>query len=478
MELYRCEASGNAFCRILFISGKSVPDAAGLSEREQQYVTGRFEKDHRVVEVNRFEQIIWLISRDPDSQGHSLLENLRRDGCELVSQLNKQKVEEAILEDYTGESAWMEALVEGMMLGSYQFLSYLSRADEKRNSFSRLGLTPTVTLDPEELSSAFEAVKRARDLVNEPLSHLNAPQLAEKIRDWGQEAGFQTEILDKKRIESLQMGGLLAVNKGSIDPPRFVILTWEPTNAVNDKPLVLVGKGVMYDTGGLSLKPTLNSMDYMKSDMAGAAAVAASLYAVARLNWPVKVIGLIPATDNRPDGNAYAPGDVIRMHDGSTVEVLNTDAEGRMLLADALTYAKKYDPELVIDLATLTGTSQLCLGAEASALMGTAADSVMNELVESGFASHERLVRFPLWPEYDKMLESDIADRKNIGGRLAGGITAGKFLQHFTDYPWMHLDIAGTAFLSKRDAYRGPGGTGVGVRLLIHFIRSHFLKTN
>ncbi|MCX6223842.1 MAG: M17 family metallopeptidase, partial [Bacteroidia bacterium] len=286
--------------------------------------------------------------------------------------------------------------------------------------------------------------------------------------------GLSVEILDKTQIESLRMGGLLAVNNGSIDPPRFIIMTWEPENYVNDSPLVLIGKGITFDTGGLSIKPTPGSMDEMKCDMAGAAAVAGTLIALARMNLPVRTIGLIPATDNRPDGNAYAPGDVIRMHDNTTVEVLNCDAEGRLILADALSYARKYQPELVIDLATLTGSAQVALGSQASVIMGTAPDGTFDQLIQAGFSVHERLVRFPLWEDYAKLLESEIADVKNIGGRNAGAITAGKFLERFTGYPWIHIDIAGTAFLTSRESYRGIGGTGTGVRLLLEFITQYY----
>jgi leucyl aminopeptidase len=212
-------------------------------------------------------------------------------------------------------------------------------------------------------------------------------------------------------------------------------------------------------------------MDYMKCDMAGAAAVSCAIYAIALAGLPLHIIGLIPATDNRPDGNAYVPGDVVTMYDGTTVEVLNTDAEGRMILADALAYAKQYKPELVIDLATLTGAAHAALGNEGMAGMGNAPREIMNRLIDCGYAVHERIAEFPFWEEYKDMLKSDIADMKNIGGKYAGAITAGKFLEHFTDYPYIHLDIAGPAFNKKRESYRGIGGSGVGVRLLFEFFR-------
>jgi leucyl aminopeptidase len=307
--------------------------------------------------------------------------------------------------------------------------------------------------------------------VNEPQSYLDAVTFADEMKSMGKKAGLKVEVLNKKQIESLKMGGLLAVNKGSQTPPTFTILEWKPKKVKNKQPLVLVGKGVVYDTGGLSLKPTPNSMDTMKCDMAGGAAVAAAMYAIAKAQLPYYVIGLVPATDNRPGENAYTPGDVIKMYDGQTVEVLNTDAEGRMLLGDALAYAKKYKPELVLDFATLTGAAAAAIGPYGIVCMGTAAEKQKNALKESGNTVYERLVEFPFWDEYAKLIKSDLADMKNIGGPIAGAITAGKFLEKYTDYPWMHFDIAGPAYISSTDSYRGKNATGVAVRLLFDFVK-------
>ena len=207
--------------------------------------------------------------------------------------------------------------------------------------------------------------------------------------------------------------------------------------------------------------------------MAGAAAVAGTFYAVAACNLPVHLIGLVPATDNRPDGNAIVPGDIITMLDGTTVEVLNTDAEGRLLLGDALSWAKQYAPALVIDLATLTGSAAAAIGTQGMVAMQKSAEKWYTALEESGFYTHERLVLFPLWEEYREMLKSDVADIKNIGGKEAGTITAGKFLEHFTSFPWIHLDIAGPAFFHTADAYRTKGGSGTGVRLLFDFFHKY-----
>jgi leucyl aminopeptidase len=267
------------------------------------------------------------------------------------------------------------------------------------------------------------------------------------------------------------MGGLLAVNQGSPEPPTFTIMEYKPEGARNEKPYVLVGKGVVFDTGGLSLKPTPASMDMMKCDMAGGAAVVGTLYALAKNQVPLHVIGLVPATDNRPGGLAFAPGDVITMYSGLTVEVMNTDAEGRLLLGDALAFAKKYNPELVLDFATLTGSAARAIGKEGIVCMGTADEDVLSELKKAGHATHERLVEFPLWDEYADHIKSDIADLNNIGKAEAGAISAGKFLERFTDgYPWVHFDIAAPAFLTAPDSYRGKGGTGTAVRLTYEFL--------
>jgi leucyl aminopeptidase len=308
-------------------------------------------------------------------------------------------------------------------------------------------------------------------MVNEPASHLNAVQLAEKFQMMGRDAGFSVTVFDKVKIQELKMGGLLAVNLGSIDPPTFSVLEWKPVNHKNVQPIVLVGKGVVYDTGGLSLKPTKDSMDYMKCDMAGGATVAAVLYFAAKCQLPIHLIALIPSTDNRPDGNAYAPGDVITMHSGQTVEVLNTDAEGRLLLADALSYAKIFDPFLLIDVATLTGSAAMAVGQYGIVGMGTAGNDIFGLLKVAGENVYERIVEFPLWEEYGESIKSDIADMKNIGAREAGAISAGKFLEKFVSYPWIHLDIAGPSYINSRDQYRTKGGTATGIRLLIDFLK-------
>ncbi|UKN00847.1 leucyl aminopeptidase [Paracrocinitomix mangrovi] len=362
----------------------------------------------------------------------------------------------------------IELFVEGFALSAYKFDKYLSK--KKENKLKAV-YTTNQKADLNTVMHIVEATNWARTLVNEPVSYLTASQFSADIVEKCKDSGVKVEVLEKAKIESLKMGGLLAVNKGSIDPPTFTIMEWKPKKVTNKKPIVLVGKGIVYDTGGLSLKPTANSMDMMKCDMAGGAAMAATIYAVAKLNLPIHVITLIPATDNRPGGNAYAPGDIITMFNGMTVEVLNTDAEGRMALADALAYSDKFKPELVIDAATLTGAAARAIGVHASVVMGNADKAELDLLEEAGNHTFDRIASFPFWREYGDEMKSKIADLKNLGGAEAGMITAGKFLENFTSSPYIHLDIAGPSFILSEKGYNPAGGTGTAVRLLVEFLK-------
>ena len=400
------------------------------------------------------------------------LELARRAAADMCARLNTAKSREAQALDMAGDGELLLAMAEGIALANYSFRKYKS-TDKGAPTLARLiviskGVTAKAL---EGVGDSCEATCMARDLVNEPVSFLTAPQLSAELRTLGRSSGFTVQVIEKRQMEALGMGGLLAVNKGSIDPPTFNILEWKPKRAVNKAPLVLVGKGVVYDTGGLSLKPTPNGMDHMKCDMAGAAAVAGALSLAARRDLPLHVVGLIPATDNRPGGNAYAPGDVIHMHNGMTMEMVNADAEGRIILADALSYGERFKAELVMTIATLTGAASRAIGTYGIVGMGTADETTFARLVEAGEQVHERIARFPFWEEYDAEIDSDIADVKNLGGENAGMITAGKFLARFTTRPLIHLDIAGPAYLMKRDHYRPKGGTGVGVRLVHQYIQ-------
>ena len=454
---------------------KSGTDLKGtpLTADEIDFVKKQHRAKHQVVELNRYKNMAYVVYGDLLGTRETRLETWRKNGNSTQHMIKKAQIERVVVVPVVANKEEVLAFTEGLMLGNYQFLKYKGDANKLRNSLIQVDVyMPEVEdADLDRVVLLVDAVCFARDLVNEPDSYLTAVQLSEEIKIRGEMSHAKVEIFYKNKIEALKMGGLLAVNRGSLNPPTFTIVEWKPENAVNSKPYVFVGKGVVYDTGGLSLKPA-NSMDTMKCDMAGGAAVAAAVHAIAQAKLPVYVIGLIPATDNRPDGNAYTPGDVVMMHDGTTVEVLNTDAEGRMILADALSYAKIYDPELVIDMATLTGSAARAIGSVAMVGMKSKSDQEFDLLKKSGDLVHERIVEFPLWDEYKEMLKSEVADLKNIGGADAGAITAAKFLEHFTDYPYIHLDIAGPAFIAKRDSYRPIGGTGIGVRLLFDFIQS------
>jgi leucyl aminopeptidase len=461
---------------LIIIGRKEDPFGQFLQNKnEKAYLKGVFEKKARPVAINQYKRWIFVLPVEADKKPvHEVLEEIRKGGKSILSLINENNISKACIIDLTANSSFLTALIEGITLGNYQFNKYFTKSKKEENSLQSLQVysSELKKKQVDELNYLTRAVYKARDLVNEPLSHLTAVRLAAEIEKMGKESGFNVEVFHKKKIESLRMGGLLAVNKGSIDPPTFSILTWKPEKAKNKKPIVLVGKGIVFDSGGLSLKPTFESMDYMKSDMAGAAAVAGTFFALASSGIPVYTIGLIPSTDNRPDGNAYAPGDVIKMFNGTTVEVLNTDAEGRMILADALSWAKRYKPELVITVATLTGAAQAAIGNNGIVTMGNSGRDVFEKLKHSGDMVFERLAEFPFWNDYNESLKSDIADLKNIGGRYAGAITAGKFLEHFTDYPFIHLDIAGPAFNKACDSYRGKGGSGVGIRLLYDFLKN------
>jgi leucyl aminopeptidase len=460
---------------IILVDDKTNFKTAGLSkpiaDEAQQFLS---EKGNTIFQQQYEGRTLSIVKIDTAREEYKTLEAARKAANTINKFLNGKKVKEASLLNATRKIKLTAAFAEGFALSNYEFLKYKTK-DKKEKTLTALHVDAK-SCDKKtlgEISILVAANFFSRTLINEPLSYLTATKLSEEIKNAGKENGFTVEVFDKKKIEALKMGGLLAVNKGSIDPPTFTVLEYKPNRKKNKKPIVLVGKGVVYDTGGLSLKPTTNSMDMMKCDMSGAAAVAGIFIAVAQLRLPIHIVGLIPATDNRPGMNAYVPGDVVPMMSGMNVEMLNADAEGRMILADALHYAKQYQPELVFDFATLTGAAKAATSSVASPFMGTAGNEVKKRLLASANNTYERLIEFPLWDEYGEMIKSDVADIKNVGGSEAGAITAGKFLEHFTDYPWMHFDIAGTAYIMHEDSYRGKYGTAVGVRLITDFLKNY-----
>jgi leucyl aminopeptidase len=443
-----------------------------FSKEEMSFIRKEIKDKKKQIVINQYKRlaIVQVLTNDA---GYANLEVARKAGSGLAGRLNGVKASQVAISSAMSIEVVM-AFSEGLILSNYQFLKYKTKAASEKNSLKSVGIhhKSITKSDIDYLKAVCTAVYKTRYLLNEPPNFLTAVELSNQFTKMGKDAGFSVKVYDKKEIVKMKMGGLLSVNLGSIDPQTFTVMEYKPANAVNSKPYVLVGKGVVYDTGGMSLKPTPNSMDSMKCDMAGGAAVGGAMYAIAKSKLPVHVIALVPATDNRPDGNAYVPGDVITMMSGKTVEVLNTDAEGRLILADALHYAKSLKPELVMEFSTLTGAAAAAIGQYGIVSMGKVNDATRAELEIAGNNVYERLAEFPMWDEYDDLLKSDIADLKNIGGPYGGAITAGRFLLNFTDYPYMHFDIAGPAFIKGNDSYRGKNGTGVGVRLITEFIKN------
>ena len=484
---------------LLVSSLKTLPDGV-FTTSELSFIRRQHKELKKdIISYNRLEHWIYIYVIKDEKADYKRLEECRKAGDKVGGMLNSQKAEKVVIFDHENHPAETLAFAEGMALGNYQFLKY-KRDSEKKNTLRKIEIYSQAiseerlaksdepramshesshhhdlphglhhVLPHDLLNIVNEAVYKCRDLINEPASYLTATVFSKEIEKLGKDCGAKVEVMNKKKLEALQMGGILGVNKGSYEPPTFTVMEWKPADAVNKKPIVFAGKGIVFDSGGMNLKPG-ESMLNMKDDMSGAAAAALAVYAIARARLPVYVVGLMPATDNRPGTKAIVPGDVLKMHNGMTVEVLNTDAEGRLILADALSYARRYKPELVIDMATLTGAAVRAIGKFACAGMESKASEEMLELTESGFRTYERIVELPLWDEYGELMKSELADLKNLGPVDAGTITAGKFLEKFTDYPYIHLDIAGPAFLDKADSYRGIGGTGFGVRLLFDYM--------
>jgi len=460
---------------VLLGTEKSALSNFTFNKQEKDFISQRLKgNDKKMAMISYPGKMVFVQLMSDKKQAYHRNEECRKAAHVVARYINDNQITEITVVDTQNDPLASLAFAEGLALSNYQFLKYKKDAKKEAHSLKMVYVSSAKVTDKDinNLQIVVDATCLARTLVNEPVSFLTAVQLSKEFEKLGKQAGFRVEVLNKSKIKSLKMGGLLSVNLGSIDPPTFSIMEYKPKNAKNKKPYVLVGKGVVYDTGGLSLKPTANSMDMMKCDMAGSAAVAGTMYAIAKAKLPVHVIGLVPATDNRPGGNAYVPGDVIEMMNGLQVEMLNADAEGRMILADALHYAKRYNPELVIDLATLTGAAAAAIGKYGIVAMGTADEKTKGQLKESGNTVYERLAEMPFWEEYGDLIKSQVADIKNVGGPHAGAITAGKFLEHFIAYPWIHLDIAGPAFITTNDPYKPYGGTGVGVRLLFDFFKN------
>ncbi len=367
-----------------------------------------------------------------------------------------------------------QAHIEGLVLGSYGYYDY--KSDPKPSKLKKVSVISPADGEVREAlnrgQSVAEAVCLARDLINEPGGSLTPKKLAEvarRVAEEGEGEALEMEVWDLKRIKKEKLGGLLGVNRGSEQEPRFVKLAWKPPEERGF--LALVGKGITFDSGGLSIKPA-SGMETMKMDMSGAAAVLSAMKAVKTLRPSVRVEGYMPITDNMTGGDATRPGDVLRMRNGKTVEVLNTDAEGRLILADALSLASEACPDAIVDLATLTGACMVALGSKVAGLMGNH-DGWVRAVRKAAEVSGERVWHLPLPSDYRKQLDSEVADIKNIGNRWGGTLTAGLFLAEFVadGIPWAHLDIAGPAWAESTEEETAKGGTGFGVRLLVELIR-------
>jgi leucyl aminopeptidase len=374
-----------------------------------------------------------------------------------------------------GDASACEIAAEGALLGSYRFDKYLTEDRPARPATTAFLLRPPGVVDAADGERAFararttaRAVSRARDLVNEPAGTMTPTELANCAAGWARDAGLTVEILDRAGCAALGMGLFLAVAQGSTQEPRFVHLAWTPPGA--KRRIVLVGKGITFDSGGLSLKTNEGMLD-MKTDMAGAAAVLAAAAAAGEEKLAVEVHALAACTENMPSGNAYKLGDVIRSLDGKTVEINNTDAEGRLTLADALSFGLRFKPDAVVDFATLTGACMVALGPHTAGVMSNN-DGLANDLLAAAQRAGEDMWRLPLPPRLFEQLKSEIADFKNTGERWGGALTAGLFLQEFVrDVPWVHVDIAGPSSASKEHGHIGKGGTGFAAAAIIEFLR-------
>ena len=411
-------------------------------------------------------------------------------GVKKTRSLKISKIAIEILQDQTLEGVEIEDIARAETISSllalYSFDKYFTKKDPKEPDgikeimlFSQYNSLEKYS---KEIESGIysgciigEATNFARDLGNEPSNIIYPESLANLVLKRQKERNYSVEVLDKAKLTKLKMGGVLEVARGSSREPRFLILKYNG-GSKKDKPIVIVGKGVTFDSGGISIKPSAG-MALMKVDMGGGAAVIGVFEAISQLKLKQNVIGLIPCVENMPSGNSYKPGDVIKAYNGMTIEVDNTDAEGRLILADALSYASKYDPEYVIDMATLTGASIIAIGSVASIIMGNDQE-LINKLITAGEQTYDRVWQLPLWDEYDRMINSEIADVKNTGqSRQAGTIMGGMFLKRFIGkYPWAHIDIAATAMRDSESDYDPKNATGSGVRLVTQFLMNESKK--
>ena len=466
---------------LIVLYGDEVADRAlPLGRKELDVVKNRraAERDF-VLAFDRLPYHIYIVSFDSERPAPECQERLRCAARKVLDMLTAYADADAAVTAVGTLPEEVAAFIEGLTLADYRFERFVGKP---KHHLLSLDIDKTF-LHKDELEASMRLWNRifwCREWVNMPGADLTAASFADELASIASSLPkVSCTVMDKKKIESLRMGGLLAVNRGSVEEPRFVVLEYRGT-ASSEKPIVLVGKGVMFDSGGLNIKPG-DYMCEMKSDMAGAATMASVLFAAADNALPVNVTAVLPMTDNRPSASAYAPDDLLTMYDGTTVEVVNTDAEGRLILADAIAYAaRNLDPRLIITAATLTGAAVRAISTFGIAAMQQNADAPMTMLRLLGDQVYERLVEFPLWREYDEMIKSDFADLRNsTASPQAGTITAGKFLAHFAgEVPFIHLDIAGVAYFTKAQQYYRPGASGYGMRLLYAYLQMQDMINN
>jgi leucyl aminopeptidase len=444
-------------------------------------VKGRLGETFSVPTLGRLKAAtVLLVGLGP--KGEATADQVRRAAGKIAGRVGRYRRVAATVPQLAGgdREAAVQALVEGLLLGGYRFERYKGNsADEDGSEPPRLERVTILGSERGDARAATQAIKRAeilagaaawaRDLVNTPALDATPDFLAQEAKKMARKHGLKSKVWSKAELERGGFGGVLGVGQGSENPPRLIELRYEGGQGA---PIGLTGKGVTFDSGGLSIKDS-KGMEWMKADMAGAATVLAAMRAIAQLRPRVNVVAAIPSAENLPSGTAIRPGDVITHRGGKTTEVLNTDAEGRLILADALSYLTEQKPRLIVDFATLTGACMVALGEDIWGVMGND-DAVIKGLLDAGERTGEPGWQLPLWKGYRKQIESTIADVKNIGNRWGGAITAALFLQEFVgDTPWAHVDIAGTAFAERPGDYWPKGGTGNPVRALVAFIESH-----
>jgi len=410
------------------------------------------------------------------------LEKLRGAFAHAVRQVRALNLEECATSLDVGMTDWpldqiAQAVVEGVFLGLYRFTTFKTVEKDKDKGLKRFIIVDdrvdalrTIKSSVNAAEITARAVCFVRDMVSMPGNEMTPTDMVNKAKEIAAGKNVKLKVINVAGMKKLGMSALLGVAKGSAEPAKFIILEYHGAK-MTDPPIAIVGKGLTFDSGGISIKPA-DKMDEMKSDMAGGAAVMGAIKAASELRLKVNVVAIIPATENLPGGRAYKPGDILKSLSGQTIEVLSTDAEGRLILADALTYAGRYAPAAIIDLATLTGACVIALGEHVIGMMGN--DNPLKQKIQrTAEATGERVWELPLWEDYHELVKSDVADYKNTGGRPGGAITAAVFLSKFVgNIPWVHLDIAGPAWLTKDRPYIPKGASGAGVRLLVHFLKN------